>query len=87
MLFHIIVVFSFAFIQSSAQENDAAINHQIPIYKNPEKTVEQRVNHLLELLTTEEKADLLTGRDMWHFKGIERLDIPPLQVTDCGHGI
>jgi beta-glucosidase len=63
------------------------VKEKIPVYKNAEKTVEQRVNHLLELLTTEEKADLLTGRDMWHFKGIERLDIPLLQVTDCGHGV
>ena len=65
----------------------AQTGKEIPVYKDPEKTVEQRVNHLLELLTTQEKADLLTGRDMWHFKGIERLDIPPLQVTDCGHGV
>lgn len=59
----------------------------IPIYKDPNKSVEERVNDIISLLTVEEKAELLTGVDMWHFKGFERLDIPQMQVTDCGHGI
>ncbi|MCE5175563.1 MAG: glycoside hydrolase family 3 C-terminal domain-containing protein [Bacteroidales bacterium] len=38
-------------------------------------------------MTLEEKASFLSGEDDWHFKGIERLGIPPMQVTDCGHGV
>jgi len=56
-------------------------------YLNPELPVEQRVDNLLSLLTVEEKASFLTGKDMWHFEGVERLGIPPVQVTDCGHGV
>lgn len=59
----------------------------LPVYKNPKKSIDQRVDDIVRLLTIEEKADLLTGIDMWHFKGFERLDIPPMQVTDCGHGV
>jgi len=59
----------------------------IPAYLDPDLPVNERVENLLSLLTLEEKADLLTGRDMWHIKGIERLGIPSIQMTDCGHGV
>lgn len=38
-------------------------------------------------LVREELLKLFAGRDAWHFEGVERLGIPPLQVTDCGHGV
>ncbi len=56
-------------------------------YTNPELPVNDRVENLLSLLTLEEKASFLTGKDMWHIKGIERLGIPSIRVTDCGHGV
>ena len=59
----------------------------IPAYRDPEKPLNQRVDIILRLMTTEEKADMLAGVDMWHFKGLERLGIPSVQVSDCGHGI
>jgi beta-glucosidase len=59
----------------------------IPVYKDPEKPLEQRVEAILRLMTPEEKADFLAGVDMWHFKGIDRIGVPSVQVTDCGHGI
>ena len=58
-----------------------------PIYQDNTKSVEQRVNHLCSLMTLDEKADFLSGKSDWYFKGIERLGVPALQVTDCGHGI
>ena len=66
-----------------------ALNSQsdIPAYRDPKRSLDQRVEIILQLMTTEEKADMLAGVDMWHFKGVERLGIPPVQVTDCGHGI
>ena len=63
------------------------IKNDIPDYLNPELPVNDRVNNLLSLLTLEEKASFLTGRDMWHIKGVERLGIPSIRVTDCGHGV
>src|SRR6056297_2247962 len=60
---------------------------EIPAYKNPRFAVDLRVKDILQRMTLDEKAGFLTGRDMWHFKGIERLDIPAMQVTDCGHGV
>ncbi|HBH85169.1 MAG TPA: hypothetical protein DDY34_15420 [Bacteroidales bacterium] len=55
--------------------------------QNPEKPLDIRVESIMRLMTPEEKADMLAGVDMWHLKGIERLGIPSIQVTDCGHGI
>lgn len=58
-----------------------------PIYQDNTKSVEQRVSNLCSLMTLDEKADFLSGKDDWHFKGIERLGVPAMQVTDCGHGV
>jgi beta-glucosidase len=44
------------------------------------------IDGLLAQLTLEEKVALLSGSDMWHAAGVERLDIPPLKVTDGPHG-
>jgi beta-glucosidase len=62
-------------------------DNNVPVYRNPDKPVEKRVRNLISLMTLEEKADMLAGKDFWHFKGIERLMVPSIQVTDCGHGV
>ncbi|WP_114352125.1 glycoside hydrolase family 3 C-terminal domain-containing protein [Saliterribacillus persicus] len=38
-------------------------------------------------MTLEEKAGLCSGLDFWYLKGIERLEIPSLMVTDGPHGL
>ncbi|MEK3723121.1 beta-glucosidase [Paenibacillus sp. FSL H8-0034] len=38
-------------------------------------------------MTLEEKASLCSGLDFWHTKGIERLGIPSIMVTDGPHGL
>lgn len=45
------------------------------------------IQDILRELTLEEKAALLSGRDFWHLKGIERLGIPALCITDGPHGL
>ncbi|MEI6751764.1 MAG: glycoside hydrolase family 3 C-terminal domain-containing protein [Paludibacter sp.] len=64
-----------------------SVQAQMPIYQDNTKSVEQRVNNLCSLMTLDEKANFLSGADDWHFKGIPRLGVPQLQVTDCGHGV
>lgn len=56
-------------------------------FRDTSLAVETRVNDLRSRLSLDEKASLFSGQDMWHFKGISRLGIPPIQMTDCGHGI
>ena len=38
-------------------------------------------------LTLEEKASLTSGADFWHLKGVERLGIAQIMVTDGPHGL
>jgi len=45
------------------------------------------VNKLLKEMTLEEKASLLTGLDIWHLKGIGRLNVPTIMVADGPHGL
>ena len=42
---------------------------------------------LLNELTLDEKASLCSGSDFWHLKGVERLNIPSIMVTDGPHGL
>lgn len=46
-----------------------------------------KIHELISQLTLEEKAGLCSGLDFWHTKGIERLGIPSLMVTDGPHGL
>lgn len=46
-----------------------------------------KIKELISQLTLEEKAGLCSGLDFWHTKGIERLGIPSLMVTDGPHGL
>lgn len=41
----------------------------------------------ISLLTLEEKAGLCSGLDFWHTKGVERLNIPSVMVSDGPHGL
>lgn len=45
------------------------------------------IHELISQMTLEEKAGLCSGLDFWNTKGIERLGIPSLMVTDGPHGL
>lgn len=45
------------------------------------------IRQLVKELTLEEKAGLCSGLDFWHLKGVERLGIPSIMVTDGPHGL
>lgn len=41
----------------------------------------------IEKMTLEEKASLLSGKDFWHTRTIERLNIPSMAMADGPHGL
>ncbi len=42
---------------------------------------------LLSKMTLEEKVGICSGKDFWNLKGVERLGIPEIMVTDGPHGL
>ncbi|MGR6541895.1 beta-glucosidase [Paenibacillus tundrae] len=49
--------------------------------------MERNIKELVQRMTLEEKAGMCSGLDFWHLKGVERLDIPSIMVTDGPHGL
>ena len=45
------------------------------------------IKALIQQMTLEEKAGLLSGGDFWHTKAVERLGIPRTMVSDGPHGL
>ncbi len=45
------------------------------------------IKSLLKQMTLEEKAGMCSGFDTWHLKGVERLAIPRVMVSDGPHGL
>lgn len=45
------------------------------------------IKRIISQMTLEEKASLCSGLDFWNTKGIERLGIPSIMVTDGPHGL
>jgi len=43
--------------------------------------------HLINQMTLEEKASLLSGQDFWRTRAIERLEIPAMALADGPHGL
>ncbi len=45
------------------------------------------IKALIDQMTVEEKASFCSGRDFWHLKGLDRLGIPAILITDGPHGL
>lgn len=48
---------------------------------------QEKIRELVSQMTLKEKAGMCSGADFWHLKGVERLGIPSVMVTDGPHGL
>ncbi len=60
--------------------------NNLPLYKNSSLPIDERVEDLLKQMTLEEKIDMLGGTG-FETKAIERLGIPPMNMTDGPVGV
>lgn len=49
--------------------------------------MERNLKELISQMTLEEKAGMCSGLDFWHLKGVKRLGIPSVMVSDGPHGL
>ena len=49
--------------------------------------MKRNIKELISQMTLEEKAGMCSGLDFWHLKGVERLGIPSVMVSDGPHGL
>lgn len=49
--------------------------------------MKERIKKIISEMTLEEKAALCSGKNFWYLKGLKRLEIPSVMVTDGPHGL
>ncbi|WP_318346965.1 beta-glucosidase [Aquipluma nitroreducens] len=59
----------------------------VPVYLDPSKSVGERVENALSLMTTEEKVALCHAQSKFSSKGVARLGIPEIWMSDGPHGV
>lgn len=58
-----------------------------PVYLDPSKPLEERIEDALQRMTLEEKVGVLHAQSKFCSRGVQRLGIPELWTTDGPHGI
>jgi beta-glucosidase len=73
-------------VRSSSAERPAATRPLHPAHPIGEDRMSRDLPGLVSQLELDEKAALLAGADLWSTVAVERLDIPPVRVTDGPNG-
>jgi beta-glucosidase len=71
----------------AAQQGAPAAADATAIYKNSQAPLEQRVDDLLARLTLKEKIALMSGASAFAMHGVQRLEVPELNLSDGPNGV
>ena len=75
------------FLAAFCLPNKIKAQQVIPIYRNEKVSIEKRIENALELMTLEEKVGLCHAQSKFSSRGVPRLGIPELNMSDGPHGI
>ncbi len=67
--------------------SDLHADAQTPIYQDPSKAMEQRIDDALSRMTLAEKVALCHAQGKFYSNGVPRLGIPGLWMSDGPHGV
>lgn len=73
------IVFLFLFLHPIAAQK--------PVYLDVYQPIEERIEHALSLMTLEEKVGMCHAQSKFSSRGVPRLGIPEIWMTDGPHGI
>ncbi len=81
--FKIFLCFSFLFINVRAQNSPT-----IKLKGNETKNeIENKIDSIIDILTLKEKVDMVHAQSKFSTKGVERLGIPEIWMSDGPHGV
>lgn len=63
------------------------VNAQTPVYQDANQPIEKRIESALSLMTLEEKVAMCHAQSKFSSRGVPRLGIPEIWMTDGPHGI
>ncbi len=63
------------------------VNAQKPVYQDVNQPIEKRIESALSLMTLEEKVAMCHAQSKFSSRGVPRLGIPEIWMTDGPHGI
>ena len=73
------VVMSAGVLQTSAKS--------LPVYRDPSRPLDERVEDALSRMTTQEKIDIIHAQSKFSSRGVPRLGLPDLWTDDGPHGV